>query len=99
MPPTRLQVVAHVIARRESVEEVRAILERLVSPTRAETGCLRYELFQNQADPTDFTFVEEWTGDDALDAHLRTPHISEALARSANLLAAAPDIRRYRLIS
>ena len=98
MPPARLQVVAHITARRESVDEVRAVLERLVPPTRAEAGCLRYELFQNQADPTDFTFVEEWAGDDALDAHLRTPHVSAALARAASLLAAAPDIRRYRLI-
>ena len=94
-----LRVVAHLRAKPEKVEETREALMELVSPTRGETGCIAYELMQNTADPTDFTFVEEWSGGDALDAHLSTEHIQKVVARSEELFAAPPDIRRYTLIA
>jgi hypothetical protein len=55
-----VKVVARLVALPEKAESLKAILSGLIDPTRAEKGCLRYELLQNQADPTDFTFVEEW---------------------------------------
>ncbi|WP_219907486.1 antibiotic biosynthesis monooxygenase [Nitrosospira sp. Nsp2] len=32
---------------------------RHVEETRKERGCVSYQLFQNEADPSDFTVVEE----------------------------------------
>ena|SRR5687768_292857 len=93
-----LRVVAHLRAKPDKVEETKQALSELIKPTRDETGCIEYELMQNTADPTDFTFVEEWSGNDALDAHLRTEHIQRVVARGDELLAAPPDIRRYRLL-
>src|SRR5262245_47736377 len=93
-----LRVVAHLRSRPEKIEETRKVLEGLVEPTRAETGCVGYELMQNNDDPTDFTFVEEWMGDDVLDAHLKTDHIQQLVARADELLAAPSDIRRYTLL-
>jgi len=98
MPENRLRVVARMVANPGDVDEVRSILAGLVGPTRAESGCVTYELLQNNADPTDFTFVEEWEGDAALDAHLSTPHIQDAMTRLPALLAAPPDIRRYSVV-
>lgn len=93
-----LHVVAHLIAKPDTIEQTREVLLGLVGPTRAESGCIRYELHQNTADPTDLTFIEEWTDDAALDAHLQTAHIADAIDELQELLAAAPDIRRYRLV-
>ena len=45
-------------ARHDTVDQVRKILIELIEPTRAEEGCITYELLQNDADPADFTFVE-----------------------------------------
>jgi quinol monooxygenase YgiN len=86
------------VANPDSVDRVRSILLGLVGPTRAEPGCITYELLQNRHDPTDFTFVEEWEGDAALDAHLSTEHIKDALSKLPGLLAAEPDIRRYSVV-
>jgi quinol monooxygenase YgiN len=69
----------------------------LLAPTRNESGCIRYELLHNAADPTDFTFIEEWADETALNAHLQTPHLTAAVVQSQPLLAAAIDIRRYAL--
>jgi quinol monooxygenase YgiN len=94
-----LRVVARMVARPEAVEEVREVLAGLVAPTRAEPGRLVYELLQNNSDPADFTFVEEWESDAALDAHLASRHIRDARAKLPALLAAEPDIRRYSVVA
>ncbi|MEW6211281.1 MAG: putative quinol monooxygenase [Acidobacteriota bacterium] len=93
-----LRVVARIIARPDKVEELRSLLAGLIEPTRKEPGCISYELLQNRHDPVDLTFVEEWESDAALDAHLATEHIREALAKVPKLVAAEPDIRRYSLV-
>ena len=98
MAESSLRVVARVVANPDSVDQVCAILSALVDPTRKESGCISYELLQNRSDPTDFTFVEEWASDAALDAHLSTEHIQNALSELPSLLAGEPDIRRYSVV-
>lgn len=93
-----MRVVARITALPDKVEEVRSILSKLIEPTRNESGCISYELLQNNSDPTDFTFVEEWESDEALDAHMATPHLQKAVAATQGLLAEPPDIRRYSLL-
>lgn len=79
MPENTVRVVARVTARPDKVDDLRAVLSGLIEPTRKEPGCIHYELLQNNADPTDFTFVEEWESDAALDAHLASAHIQNAI--------------------
>ncbi len=98
MSNTTLRVVARVTAKPDCVEPVKAILLGLVEPTRRESGNLSYQLLQNNSDPTDFTFVEEWTTAPAEQAHFSTPHILDALRKLPGLLAADPDIRRYSVL-
>jgi len=93
-----VRVVARVVARPGRVEELRALLEGLVEPTRKEPGCVTYELLQNKNDPTDFTFVEEWRSEADLDAHLQSPHLQYARVRLPELAVTDPDIRRYTVV-
>lgn len=94
-----LRVVAHITALPGAIEETKAMLLGLIAPTRQEAGCISYQLHVNNANPAEFTFIEEWSDDAALDQHLATPHLAAALARIPELLAAPPDIRRYSLIA
>jgi len=93
-----VRVVARITARPEKAGELKALLSGLIDPTRREKGCISSQLLQNRADPADFTFIEEWENDAAIDAHFDTPHVKEALAKAPSLLAREPDIRRYSLI-
>lgn len=95
MTQSTVRVVARLAAFPDKVEEAKALLLGLVEPTRQEAGFIQYDLLQNQADPTDFTFVEEWESHETLDAHLASPHIQAAIARIPELIAEGPDIRRY----
>lgn len=94
-----LRVVARITARPETVGQVRELLTRFIDPTRSESGCIAYELLQNTQDPTDFTFVEEWTDNAALDAHLASPHMARGLPTLLQLVAQPPDIRRYSVVA
>ncbi len=93
-----LRVVARIIARPNKVDELLSVLTSLVEPTRKEPGCLGYELLQNNEDPTDFTLIEEWQSNTALESHFATKHFKEALTKLPDLVAAEPDIRRYHLV-
>lgn len=99
MPQSTVRVVARLIAFPDKVEETKALLLSLVPLTRQEAGFIQYDLLQNQSDPTDFTFVEEWESNEALDTHLASPHLQAAVMRIPELAAEGPDIRRYTLIS
>jgi quinol monooxygenase YgiN len=98
MSKTVLGVVARVVANPGSEAVVREGLRSLLEPTRNEVGCILYELMQNEADPTDFTFYEEWTNSAALDAHAQSAHIADAFHKLDGHLAAPPDVRRYSYV-
>jgi Uncharacterized conserved protein len=90
-----LRVVARVVALPDKIEALKAVLMGLVEPTRQEAGCLQYDLLQNQEDPTDFTFVEEWESLDHLQTHLASVHLQTAAIAIKDLVASPPDIRCY----
>ena len=98
MPDSSVRVVARIQALRHSVAAVRSILIGLIEPTRNEAGCTLYELWQNRADETDFTFVEEWESEAALDAHAASQHLKDAAIKLEGLITQAPDVRRYMLV-
>jgi quinol monooxygenase YgiN len=94
----KVRVVARVVALANKIEEVKTLVISVVEPTRKEQGCLSYHLLQNELDPRDFTFVEEWQTKEDLERHLASNHIQEAIAQLDGLASAPPDIRYYQLI-
>ena len=99
MAQDTLRVIARVKARPGKVDELLSVLSSLVEPTRKEPGCISYNLFQNNQDPTDFALIEEWKNNAALESHLATKHFKEVLVKLPSLVAAEPDIQRYHLVS
>ena len=93
-----LRVVARIKAKQDKIEEVKRLLSGLIEPTRKEAGCVSYELLQNSQDPTDFTFIEEWTSDASLSEHFETEHFKNALPQLPELTAEESDIRTYTVI-
>ncbi|HKY93486.1 MAG TPA: putative quinol monooxygenase [Nevskiaceae bacterium] len=94
-----IRVVARLVVQPQHVAAFKEGAVAVIAPTRKEPGCRSYTLLQNNADPTDFTFVEEWDSPDALSAHMKTPHIAGFLGTCGPMLAGAPDIRQYTLVA
>jgi quinol monooxygenase YgiN len=87
-----LNVVAVITAKPGEEDTVRQALQALVEPTRAEDGCVSYELFDSLADSSAFVTIEKWRSQDALDAHMKSPHLAATLAAAGGALAVAPAI-------
>ena len=74
-----LSVVLEAAPGRE--QELGSLLSSLVEPTRAEAGCLSYELSASREKPGVFFFYEKFADQNALDAHVNTPHFQDFLKR------------------
>ena len=51
------------------VEEIRSLLSQAADLSRAEEGCLRFEVYQSQDDPACFLLAERWASREAWEAH------------------------------
>lgn len=70
---SEVRVIARSVARKGSEEELRALLQSMLVPTRAEPGCKSYELYESDSTGR-FYFDETWESEAALDKHTTTPH-------------------------
>ncbi|EKD60630.1 MAG: antibiotic biosynthesis monooxygenase, partial [uncultured bacterium] len=75
------------------------LLQAQVAPTRAETGCVNYDIHVDAADPCVFVFYENWTSRAALDAHLAMPHLQPLFSQLDRLLACPVEIRPLSMLS
>ncbi|WP_246553009.1 putative quinol monooxygenase [Sphingopyxis soli] len=83
--PEHVKVVAALTARPGQVDALKALLESMIAPSRAEPGNLRYDLWQDQADPGRFLFDELYIDAAANAAHRETPHFQAYLAQINDL--------------
>jgi quinol monooxygenase YgiN len=54
-------------------------LNALAAASRAEEGCVGYEIYQSTVEPTRLMIVETWASDEALTAHQATEHYTTIL--------------------
>jgi quinol monooxygenase YgiN len=91
---SQVVVVATLQVRPGTEEEALAALTDAVAAAQGEEGCIAYALHRDLDDPSRFIMVERWTGQAALDAHNRRPHVAELLGKVGPLAASAPSIIR-----
>ncbi|WP_018218410.1 putative quinol monooxygenase [Salinispora vitiensis] len=77
----RLTIVANIHAKPGQVDLVKAELEKLIPITRAEKGCINYDLHQDNTDSAHFVFYENWESRDLWQAHMGAAHM-EAYAEA-----------------
>jgi quinol monooxygenase YgiN len=75
-----VKVVALLTARAGASDRLRALLDGMLAPSRAEPGNLRYDLWQDQSSPERFFLDELYVDADAVAAHRATPHFQAYLA-------------------
>jgi quinol monooxygenase YgiN len=84
MPEVR--VIARAVARDGRAEELKALLRGLIAPTRAEAGCIYYELFESNL-PGLLYFNELWESQAHLDAHAASSHFTEIFGKAKALFS------------
>jgi quinol monooxygenase YgiN len=73
------------------------LTSELSAETRKETGNLSYEYWQDPTNPGRWRVFEEWESEDAITAHMATPHMAAFMAGAAELGISGIDISRYEV--
>jgi quinol monooxygenase YgiN len=68
-----VRVIARSETRKGKESQLRELLRGMLAPTRAESGCKLYELYESDSKGR-FYFYETWESQAALDQHVATPH-------------------------
>lgn len=70
-----LTIVAKFIAKPDAADFVQAEIEKLLAPTRAEPGCINYDLHQDNRTPEQFLIYENWDTYELWQDHMNAPHL------------------------
>ncbi|MDJ0831277.1 MAG: putative quinol monooxygenase [Desulfobacterales bacterium] len=76
----KLTIVANIKAKSGKIDRVKAELEKLIPITRAEAGCLNYDLHQDNENPAHFLFYENWESRELWQAHMGNQHLQNYMA-------------------
>ncbi len=68
-----VRVIARFVARKGKEDQLRALLQGMLAPTRAESGCKLYELYESNSKGR-FYIYEMYESQAALDQHAASPH-------------------------
>ncbi len=95
----KVTVLARFKAKPGLEEQVKGEILSLVAPTRAEAGCINYDLHRSPADPALFILYENWVSMKDLEDHLAMPYLEAFKAKAGDLLAEPLDISFWEMIS
>jgi quinol monooxygenase YgiN len=88
-----IYLIARVQAKAEHRAEVESELRRMVAASRAEPGCLRYDLFADQDGGAGFSLVEAYRDVAAVEAHRGSAHYQAYRGRTGDWLAAPTEVQ------
>jgi quinol monooxygenase YgiN len=95
----KLTVVVRLRAKPGEEQRVEEELSALLAPTRAEAGCINFDLHRSDEDPALFLVHENWESEAHLNDHFRTPHVEAWLAVAESVLAEPMELTRWHEIA
>jgi quinol monooxygenase YgiN len=95
-----INVFVRFVPKRGEEARVERVLRTMVSPTRAEPGCRRYDLFQAAGASGEriFCLLERFADEAAVEAHRETVHYKEYRANVVPLLAQPIEVTRLEVL-
>lgn len=88
-------VTGSVVARPETLDEIRRLSLDHVHRSRTEPGCISHAVHVDCDNPLRLVFIEQWADRDALLAHFAVPASREFVRALRPLAAAATSIEIY----
>ncbi|ACB60801.1 Antibiotic biosynthesis monooxygenase [Exiguobacterium sibiricum 255-15] len=82
-----IQLIARIKAHPGQAEQLAHVIEGVILPSRAESGCLTYQAHRAKNDTHVFYFYEQWRDQKAFDDHVASAHYQTYRTDSANLVS------------
>jgi quinol monooxygenase YgiN len=92
-PSKPFTLIVRLKVKEDAGDKLEAACAKAIKETRKEKGCLAYELNRSSKTPTQYMMYERWKNVAALEAHLKTDHITSLLKEIGELLDGAPELR------
>lgn len=83
-----LTIIARIEAEKDQIELVKTELQKLISPTLKEAGCIQYDLHQDNQNPSVFLFYEIWENRVLWQEHMNNTHLAEYAKATEGAVAA-----------
>jgi quinol monooxygenase YgiN len=99
MSDEKIVLVARLKVRADAVEAAKRLALGIVADSRAEDGCLNYDVHQAVDDPTVFIWHETWKDRAALENHFELPYFKEFYDAAGKLAAEEPQVTITKMIS
>ena len=77
MNNNQLTIVARILAKDEKRDLVKSELLKLIATTKAEAGCINYDLHQDNENPNLFLFHENWESRELWQQHMSNAHLAD----------------------
>ncbi len=84
---TKLTIIANITAIEGKIDLVKSELKKLIDVTRAEDGCVNYDLHQDIQNPAHFMFYENWETRELWEKHMGNQHLKDYLAATDGAVA------------
>jgi len=85
-------VLATATAKPGKEAELERALRDVAAPTRAQGGCLQFELYRSAQDPATIIGFELWSSEEDHARHIQGDHVRTLITRFEGILAAPPEI-------
>ncbi|MFZ3216491.1 MAG: putative quinol monooxygenase [Candidatus Acidiferrales bacterium] len=88
-------LIVRFVARTGMEDQLRALLQGMLAPTLAESGCKLYDLYESDTKGR-FFLSERWESQAALDQHMATPHFKRLKQTGAELVSEPFEINKVK---
>ena len=93
-----VRVIARFVAGNGKEDQLRAVLQGMLAPTRAESGCKLYELYESNSKGR-FYIYEIYETQAALDQHAASPHFKHLEQTVGELLQEPFEVNILRAVT
>ncbi len=83
----KLTIVANIKANPDKIDLVKGELIKLIDITRAEEGCINYDLHQDNGNPAHLVFYENWQSRELWQTHMGAQHFAAYLEATEGAVA------------
>jgi quinol monooxygenase YgiN len=78
-----------------NADALAAGFDKMQAASLAEDGCLHYDYYLDRKNPGTVLMFEKWESEEALAAHMQTPHMAEFGGVMGGIGITGVDIKKY----
>lgn len=99
MNDEKIVLIARLKVKADKIAELKSAASSIVADSRAEAGCINYDIHQSVEDETLFFWHETWVNKAALDEHFATPFFGEFFKVVGEIAEEPPQINLTKKIT